>query len=61
MNGIFEKSLPVFWWIAVWGIVDIVLQTFAKKNNTTLLFVYGGILAVIVGLIGIKRELLEHF
>ena len=61
MNGIFEKSLPVFWWIAVWGLFDIIIQTFTKKNKTTLFFVYLGILALIVGLVGLKRELLEHF
>ena len=54
------KSLPVLWWIAIWGLADIFIQKFVNKKNN-LIFFYVTMIAVILGVLYFDEKAHNHF
>ena len=53
--------LLVLWWIGLWGFLDTLLGMVIKNNTTTALFVYGSIVLVVLFIVTMKPQMLEHF
>lgn len=53
-------TLMELWWIAVWGIAYIVIQHFTGGSRQKELFIYGGIVGMILLTLGSYPELVKH-
>jgi hypothetical protein len=51
----------IFWWIAVWGLVETVLHQYIKNSFWKAIGVYGTILVAVIGFITVYPQMLEHF
>ena len=46
-----HKLLPVLWWIAIWGLVDIFINTFLIDKKHILLIFYLTMLTIVFGIL----------
>lgn len=63
-SSIVEKMIYItifqLWWVAVWGIAYLVIEYVAKKSKKIELYIYIGLLIVILTLILNNPKLMVH-
>jgi len=55
------KSLPVLWWIAIWGLVDLFVYTFLFDKKHILLIFYLTMIAIVLGILYFDDKAHNHF
>jgi hypothetical protein len=50
--------LVIIWWIAIWGLVDICVNSFIKTRNGAICL-YTGMAAVVLGIMYINPDIYE--
>ena len=56
-----HKSLPVLWWIAIWGLADMFIQNFVVNKKNNLIFFYVTMIAVVLGILYFDEKAKTHF
>jgi hypothetical protein len=51
----------VFWWIAVWGLVETLLHQYIKNSFWKAIGVYGILLVAVISFVTVYPQVLEHF
>ena len=59
-NKILTITLTQFWWIAIWGISFLIIEYFAEDSKHIELFLYIGLLVIVIGILAVKPHLVEH-
>lgn len=61
MEGTFVRSfLIIFWWIAIWGLVETLVEMFVKNALVGRLIFYSGMIIVVVGTVLLNPHYLDH-
>jgi hypothetical protein len=55
------KSLPVLWWIAIWGLVDLFVYTFLFDKKHILLIFYLTMIVIVLGILYLDKKAETHF
>ncbi len=55
---VFISILLIFFWIAVWGITEDTVEWLAEKYSVKKVYIYWGLLLVILGFIALFPQLL---
>jgi hypothetical protein len=55
------KSLPVLWWIAIWGLVDLFVYNFLFDKKHILLIFYVTMLVIILGILYLDKKAETYF
>ena len=53
--------LVVVWWIALWGLIEIVLKRFIGNSETKLIIAYSLMIAFVVAIIYTYPVIIERF
>ena len=53
--------LVVVWWIALWGLIEIVLKKFVGNSETNLVIAYSLMIAFVLSIVYTYPVLTEHF
>lgn len=53
--------LVVLWWIALWGLIEIVLKRFIGNSETKLIIAYSLMIAFVVAIIYTYPVIIERF
>ena len=53
--------LVVVWWIALWGLIEIVLKKFIGTSETNHVFAYCLMLALVIGIVYKYPVIIERF
>jgi hypothetical protein len=59
MQFLLVLTLIQFWWIAIWGLAYIVIDTIAGNSKTTELSIYLGMLVVTYVIIHMNPDMLQ--
>ena len=53
--------LVVVWWIALWGLIEIVLKRFIGNSETNLIIAYSLMIAFVVAILYTYPVIIERF
>ena len=53
--------LVVLWWIALWGLIEIVLKRFIGNSETKLIIAYSLMIAFVVAILYTYPVIIERF
>jgi hypothetical protein len=53
--------LVVVWWIAIWGLIEIVLKRFIGNSETKLIIAYSLMIAFVVAILYTYPVIIERF
>lgn len=53
--------LVVVWWIAIWGLIEIVLKRFIGNSETNLIIAYSLMIAFVVAILYTYPVIIERF
>jgi hypothetical protein len=54
-------SLVVFWWIGIWGLVELLIQKFTRGSFVKGLFAHAFILVAVLLILYYEPDLVEYF
>jgi hypothetical protein len=60
MNALFILTLIQFWWIAIWGLAYIVIDTYAGPSRKKEIFIYIGMLLFTLTIFHLNPRMLER-
>lgn len=60
LEGLGYTTLIQLWWISVWGISYIVIEYLSNKSKKIELFIYVGLLILVLSIILNKPQLMRH-
>jgi hypothetical protein len=60
LEGLGYTTLIQLWWISVWGISYIVIEYLSNKSKKIELFIYIGLLILVLSIILNKPQLMRH-
>jgi predicted membrane channel-forming protein YqfA (hemolysin III family) len=60
LEGLGYTTLIQLWWISVWGISYIVIEYLSHKSKKIELFIYIGLLILVLSIILNKPQLMRH-
>ena len=60
LEGLGYTTLIQLWWISVWGISYIVIEYLSNKSKKIELFIYSGLLIIVLSIILNKPQLMRH-
>lgn len=60
LEGLGYVTLIQLWWISVWGISYIVIEYLSNKSKKIELFIYVGLLILVLSIILNKPQLMRH-
>jgi hypothetical protein len=60
LEGLGYVTLIQLWWISVWGISYLVIEYLSNKSKKIELFIYSGLLILVLSIILNKPQLMRH-
>jgi hypothetical protein len=61
MNILLVSFLVVIWWIALWGLVDIVLKSIVGNSVSKSIIAYGLMIAFVLILVYMYPQIIDRF
>jgi hypothetical protein len=58
---IFRATLLVLWWIGVWGLAELLINSVTRGSILMQVFIYMSIITLVISLIYLRPDLVEHF
>jgi len=53
--------LTVIWWIALWGLIETIIQQFIRGSVKKAIMVYISMMTFVVAILYLNPSILEHF
>jgi len=60
MNALFILTLIQLWWIAIWGLAYILIDTYAGASRKKEIFIYIGMLIFTLAIFHLNPRMLER-
>ena len=58
---LFVSFLLVVWWIAAWGIVELIIQQFIQGSKRRAVMAYSSMILFVITVLYFNPGVLEHF
>jgi hypothetical protein len=58
---ILYKSIPVFWWISVWGITETIIEWLVAHKKEWRIVFYLGMFSIILGILYFDEQAVNMF
>ena len=55
-----RSVLIIIWWVCVWGLTDFIIHHMANKDPYRKVAFYIGLMAIVLGTLGLDPHLLHH-
>jgi fucose 4-O-acetylase-like acetyltransferase len=57
---LFYKALPVFWWISVWGLTEMIIEHLISNKKEWRIVFYVGMITIVLGVLYLDKDAIEH-
>ena len=60
LRTIARSILIIVWWVSIWGLTDFIIHHMASKNPFRKVAFYLGLMAIVLGCVGLDPHMLYH-
>ena len=54
------KALPIFWWISIWGLTEIIAEHFVSNKKELRIIFYVAMITIVLGILYLDKDAIEH-
>jgi hypothetical protein len=55
-----RSILIIVWWVCIWGLTDFIIHHMARKNPFRKIAFYIGLMAIVLGCVGLDPTMLNY-